>query len=105
MAKTWTKIEIQNFLATTDAAGVGRALKLIYARQTDDEKATGDTKHSNSRGFNGSDAHYGSYAARWVLGGRSLNGKHLDKARKMLMKYCGQLAEEANKKVERAVAA
>jgi len=92
-----TKESIQDILAKSDRA-VARAMIVIYDRQTQDEKTTSDTRHTNQRGFSGAHAKTGSYYARWVLSGRGLTGKHLDKARAMAMHYWRQLLEEAERK-------
>lgn len=70
---------------------VERAILAVYRNQTKDEQATGSTRWRNGLGFNGRDARYGSYLARWIRSGRQLSGKHLDRARKMATKYSGQL--------------
>jgi hypothetical protein len=96
-----TKESIQDLLAKSDAA-VERAMVAIYDRQTQDEKATSDTRHTNQRGFSGAHASKGSYYARWVLGGRHLTGSHLAKARAMSMHYWRQLLEVAEAKTAKA---
>ena len=50
----------------------------------------------NNGGFSETDTDYLSYAARWIQSGKQLNGKHLRKAKALMMKYAGQLAEIAN---------
>jgi hypothetical protein len=94
-----TKESIAALLATNDLA-VMRGVVAIYDRQTRDEQAVGDTRHFNGIGFNGSDAKKGSYYARWLLSGRKLDGRHLANARKIMMKYSGQLARIANEKAQ-----
>lgn len=88
---------IQWLLMQRDDA-VERAILAIYARQTADEQATKTTRHSNGRGFSGADASLGSYYARWILDGKHLNGRHLERARTMSLKYVGQLLEVAKEK-------
>lgn len=103
MSTPWTKERVLAWLDRADADGVGRAVVLVYNRQTRDEQQAEETKHRNGVGFNGSDARLGSYYAEWVLGGRKLDGRHLERCRAMLRKYCGQLAEEAEqRRAERA---
>lgn len=92
-----TKESIQDLLAKSDKA-VERAMIVIYDRQTQDEKATSDTRHTNQRGFSGAHASKGSYYARWVLSGKHLSGSHLAKARAMSMHYWRQLIEAAELK-------
>ena len=42
------------------------------------------------------DTDYLSYLAQWIESGKPLNGKHLRKARALMMKYAGQLVKIAN---------
>ena len=51
---------------------------------------------NNNDGFSDIDKDYLSYLARWIQSGKPLNGKHLRKARALMMKYAGQLVEIAN---------
>ena len=74
---------------------VGRAMVVLYERQTASEQKSSSTRESNGRGFASCDAKLGTYMAKWVLSGRQLDGKFLDKARKMAKKYTRQLLEEA----------
>ncbi|MCR4330427.1 MAG: hypothetical protein NUV49_00910 [Patescibacteria group bacterium] len=92
------KENIKALINRNDTA-LKRAVVVIFERQTLDEKQTESTRHSNNRGFNHADAKCGTYYARWILGGRQLTGLHLDKARRMMQKYCGQLAVIANDKL------
>lgn len=95
-----TRESISELLRTNDRA-VERAMVAIYDRQTADEKSSSDTRHSNSIGFSGAHASKGSYYARWVLSGRRLTGAHLDKARRMSLRYVRQLLEIAEEKSAR----
>lgn len=96
----WTKERIARLLNTNDLA-VDRALSVLYDRQTQDEKGTSTTKHSNGRGFKSNHAVRGSYYGRWVQSGKRLTGGHLVKARHIALQYTGQLADEANAKSAR----
>ena len=51
---------------------------------------------NNDEGFGEMDADYLSYLAQWIESGKPLNGKHLRKARALMMKYAGRLVEIAN---------
>jgi hypothetical protein len=94
--RTWTKEEIIARLQS-DADFLTRALVVLYDRQTADEKAAEGTKHQNGVGFNGSDASYLSYVARYVIDRRVVvSGKHLEKVQKKLVKYAGQITAHAN---------
>lgn len=87
------------WLLTMNDKAVERAMIAIYNLQTLDEQVSQDTRHSNGVGFSGADARTGSYYAKWVLSGRKLTGKHLDKARVMSYKYIRQLSEIATQKM------
>ena len=93
--RVWDKHKVVGLLSTDNRA-VERAMVALYHRQTQDEKSTSTTKHSNGKGFSAAHSNLGSYYARWVLGGRRLTGRHLSRARMMAIYYAGQLAEIAN---------
>ena len=96
--KVWTAEEIKELLLNNDRA-VARGVLAIYARQTSSERADGVTKVLNGVGFNGADSRYLSYCANWLRTHSALTGRHLSKARRMMLKYSGQLASIANNKV------
>jgi len=91
----WTKEEIQEKL-DTNLKWLERAVVAIFKQQTRQEQDSEKTLDHNNRGFNGVDAHLGTYLARWILSGRHLSDKWVDKARKIMVKYAGQLAKIAN---------
>jgi hypothetical protein len=72
---------------------VERAILALYERQTSDEQAQGDTKHSNKMGFSSADARRMSFIAEFLL-----SGKHLTREKALgvygprLQKYAKQLA-------------
>ena len=80
----------------SNARAVERAMVALYERQTEDEQREESTKHLNGMGFSGAHSRLGSYYARWILSGRSLDGKHLERARAIALRYCGQLCDIAN---------
>jgi hypothetical protein len=90
--ETWTKDKVVELLNRNNGA-VERAIIAIYNRQTSDEQSDGETKHSNGMGFSGAHSQLGTYYAKWILSGRHLNGSHLDKARKIVLRYTTQLLE------------
>lgn len=122
--------QIKSLLNRQDKLGqlaVTTAIVRIYARQTLDERSSSATKEHNGKGFNSSDARLGTYFARYALGAsgripaldpsywdnevkrrkagmlspiRLLSGEHLEKARKMAIKYVAQLVEEAQAKAK-----
>ena len=94
----------------TNSAWVERAILALTARQTSDELASQNTKHTNGRGWNKFDAKFGTDLAGRIKtgpwsdrkpGGR-LTGNQIAAARRMLKKYTGQLLtivqEQAQKK-------
>lgn len=100
--KTYTKEAITQMLTSSNKA-LERAVVAIYERQTYDEQVSEQTTHLNGVGFNGVDAGYLSYIARWIIerkethkAGFILNQKHQDKTRRKMMKYAGQLTKIAN---------
>ena len=93
--KIWTREDIVSLLNTSDRA-VERGVVAIWQRQTADEQSTDTTRHSNGIGFSGWSASSGSYYAKWVESGRRLTGKHLDKARKIVLHHAAQLTRIAN---------
>lgn len=95
---------IVSFLSRQDDKGrraVQRAMVVLYNRQTQEEQASDSTHKLNNIGFSGADARLGSYYARWVLSGRDLSGSHLERARKMALKYRRQLLDEAIQKASK----
>lgn len=103
--KTWTKEEIKDLLKTNDKA-VERALLALLERQTEDERNTESTRHTNNRGFTQADARIFTSMAKQVKRGYSLSAKQLGFLRNgkserypsRIGKYAGQLAEIANLK-------
>ncbi len=90
----WTPETIKALL-DRDVLAVERAIVAIYRRQTEDEKESYETKHHNRVGFAACHAHLGSYYARWILSGRHLSGSHVERARRMVRHYAGQLHQIA----------
>jgi hypothetical protein len=123
-------VEIVRASLSNNDRAVEKAMVLLYACQTADEKATKTTRVTNGMGFTSSDARKGSYYARWVIGcrreddeaqtaakmrdylthgfregiNRRLSGNFLQDARHRSMKYAGQLLRisEAMRKPEGA---
>lgn len=93
--KTWTEDEIKNLIQTNDKVLYG-ALKKIYAEQTADEQAEGQTNHQNGVGFNGADAPILSSFVEFLNRTGFLTPKQRVIARKKLMKYGKQLTRLAN---------
>lgn len=81
-----------------------RALAVIYARQTADEQASGDTRYHNTVGFTGADAEILSSFAQQVEAGRTLSEKQMTLLRKKMPKYARQLMAEADSKAKKEAA-
>lgn len=97
--KVWTENEIVELLIGNDLA-VERAIARLYSFQTESEKVGDVTKENNGMGFNSADARLGGYYYRWLESGKHLSGRHLSKARTMVLKYRGQLMDYANRHLE-----
>ena len=95
MMKIWSEEEIKNLIQTNDKVLYG-ALKKLYACQTQDEKANGDTKEHNGMGFNSVDAPFLSSVAEFLLQRGYLTDKQKACTRKRLVKYNKQLTRLAN---------
>lgn len=75
---------------------VEHAILVLLARQTQDERATATTNASNGLGVRYHDAQSVVYFGTWIASGKDLSGKHLDRARKLVMNYAAtQLYELA----------
>jgi hypothetical protein len=95
MDTTWTSEVITEKLKE-NPVWVERGLVAIFKLQTGDEQATEQTRWRNGKGFSAFHAQLGSYYARWVMDGKHLTGKHLDKGRSIIIHYSKQLAQIAN---------
>jgi hypothetical protein len=87
---SWTVESVKALLMNNNRA-VEKAIVAIYNRQTLDEQSSKETKYSNGIGFSGAHSRVGTYYAQWILSGRPLSGKHLEKARAISLRYTGQL--------------
>lgn len=80
----------------TNPLAVEKAIKVLYARQTMDEKRDETTRHNNQVGVRHSHGHRIAYYGKWLARGNHLTGIHLDRARKLAHTYARtQLAELA----------
>jgi hypothetical protein len=92
----WNKQSILDLLESNDVA-VTRAVVAIYNRQTASEQNSEETLEANGIGFNGSDARFLSYCAKYAKDRKTnLSGEHLIKARHKIKKYWKQLVDIAN---------
>lgn len=93
--RIWTEEEIKKLVQENDEVLYG-ALKKLYACQTADEQATGDTHVINGMGFNGVDAPILSSMAEFLKKTGFLTPKQKIICRKKLVKYNKQLTKLAN---------
>jgi len=80
-------------LLNTNDKAVWRAVHRIYQRQTEAEKAVGDTCVYNGVGFSGADAQILSSLAQFYEKNHYLTMKQTVIARKKMKKYTRQLLE------------
>lgn len=95
----YTKEFIQAKLSN-DVRWIERAVLVLFSRQTDDEQTNKVTRWENGRGFNSSDSRYLTYVSNYLLGGRHLSGRHLEKVSAKMPKYWRQILEEIQMKQE-----
>ena len=82
----------------TDNAWLVRGLLAIHAKQTDDEKRSHETRHDNDRGFNSADAPLmTSFVNQWNTR-HWFSDKQMNRLRKTMRKYAGQLVRIAREK-------
>ena len=93
--RTWTETEISNLVQTNDIV-LYRALRKLYACQTEDEKITGTTNNNNGKGFNGVDAPILSSFAEFLEKTGFLTYRQKEICRRKLKKYNRQLTAIAN---------
>ena len=95
----YTKEYIQAKLST-DIRWIEKAVLVLFSRQTDDEQTQQTTRLENGRGFNSSDSRYLTYVSNYLLGGRHLSGRYLEKVSAKMPKYWRQILEEIQIKQE-----
>lgn len=75
---------------------VEHAILVLLARQTKTELETATTSANNGLGVKYDHGPSVVYFGTWIASGKDLSGKHLDRARKLVMNYAGtQLFELA----------
>lgn len=90
------------FLLDTNVEFLSWAVLTLYNLQTAEEKQVG-TFESNKKGFNYADgAGNGKYIGRWLASGKKLSGPFIAKAKRMMMKYAGQLVDILQEESARA---
>lgn len=93
--RIWTEEEIKVLIQENDKVLYG-ALRKLYAEQTAEEQADGNTKVQNGIGFNGVDAPILSSFCEFLNKTGFLTPKQKILARKKLVKYNKQLTRLAN---------
>ncbi len=96
--KPWKLEEIKEKLQSDDR-WLYKGILAIYARQTDQEKNAGVTREDNSVGFNGPDSVRMTRHAKTLAKVGILLWEDKADARKRMLKYAGQLAKIANKRI------
>lgn len=91
---------------------VGRACVVLFRNQTEDEKASNVTRHTNDRGFSKPDARQGTITAKYFLKHGKLEDwqvarwlKRESRGNMRIAKYWKQLDEAARAKAQAAKAA
>lgn len=96
--KEWSKQQILEKILTDDK-WLFRGILAIYNLQTESEKLERDTNTSNGVGFSGVHAKTMSYYAEYIKRRGELTGDYKIKARRIMVKYTGQLTKIANKEI------
>jgi hypothetical protein len=91
--RVWDKEAIQALIDNNDQA-VARALMVVYANQTDDERAQCTTRHVNNVGFTSHDAEaLTDIAQKWKRWGRWASARQCNFVRRKVRKYHRQILE------------
>lgn len=93
--KVWAPEEIKSLIQTNDTV-LYRALKRLYAEQTDDEQFREHTVERNGRGFNKVDADFLTSVSKFLNSRGFLTEKQKVATRRKLIKYNAQLTRLAN---------
>lgn len=96
--KGWSKERLHRLLDLSDAAVI-KAAMVLYHRQTDDEKAVGDTKHHNKVGFSAAHAEGMTRFCEFVRANKNITPAFMAFARRSVKHYHRQLLEVANEKM------
>jgi hypothetical protein len=96
---TVSKEDIKQKLSS-DPKWIEKALLVLLNQQTAEEVNVETTIEDNKVGFNGYDAKYLTYCAKWVLRGKHLNEQHLKKCGERLPKYWKQISKVIEAKAQ-----
>jgi len=92
----WDTALMRRFLASSDKA-VKRGMLRIWSFQTQDERFSHATRQSNGVGFNKFDApRAGALLEKVMRQKEQWTDADVRQGRRLLMKYAGQLAQQAN---------
>lgn len=91
---------LQNLIRTNDRALV-KSILVIYERQTDDEKYSGQTTEHNGKGFGKIDSEFFSQIVVQLKHGYPLTDRQIAVARNKMPKYWRQLMQVSKAKMER----
>ena len=97
----WTKESVREKLEMSDYA-VCQALVVLYRKQTASEQRHKEASQRNGVGFNKRDARFGTSLAEQIIRNNAegrrylLSYSQIQWARKIVLKYSGQLAKIAN---------
>lgn len=100
--KVWKKEDIRQLLETRQDAVI-RGMLVIYERQTADEQDSEYTIEANGVGYSGVHAEIMTSLSKFYLKNNFLSPKQMKIAKKIILKYTRQLAEEANLNEEKKV--
>jgi hypothetical protein len=100
--KKWTKEEIRNNIMKYDL-WVERSLVAIYRKQTSQEQICEDVKVNNGIGFSAFHVKMGTYMSKWIISGKHLNEKFMNKARNIVLHYTKQLEQISAENYEKGI--
>lgn len=92
-------------LINSDIRALQRAIVVVYENQTDSERNGWTTKVRNGVGFNKIDAPIMCSIATQIQNGRTLSPKQIAVARRIIVKYAGQIEAAAIAKTKKTVPA
>ena len=96
--KKWKKEEIQDLINRRDDA-VSRGMQRIFELQTLDEQDSGYTKWANGVDFSGAHGEIMSSFVEFYNKRKFLSPKQMKIARRIMLRYAGQLAKIVNGKI------
>ncbi len=98
MTKIWKKEDIKDLLIKRDDAVIKGMLR-IYDLQTADEQESETATHLNGVGFSGAHAEIMCSMSKFYQKRNFLSPKQMTYARRIMLRYAGQLTKIANGKI------